>query len=263
MLKYLSWTVCVCAFTTTLAAGVVEAPSRLEHFQCYPVRRAAPDVEDGVGLTDQFSTNQQKVRVRGATWFCNPTRKLHNGQAFGVRDIRQHLTFYWTLTEEPEPVRVVKIRNQFGEQTLQVRESIFLAVPTQKLVHDPPERLDHFKCYRATGRRVRRPSVGLSDQFILPITRHRVRRPVAFCNPTEKQHTDFITPINNALSKSGISLCYLSVHRNGWLYTILVEDFQNSIDPDSVTIISERKMTKIRIGHTHATWYRESFICLS
>ena len=107
------------------------------------------------------------------------------------------MTFYWTLTERPEPTRIVKIQNQFGQQTLRTHESLFLAVPTRKAVHDEPQRLDHFKCYRATGRRVRRPSVGLSDQFILPVTRHRVRKPVAFCNPAEKQHTDFITPINN------------------------------------------------------------------
>ncbi len=198
MAKYLSWTVSVFLFTATLGAGVVEAPLRLEHFQCYPVIRSAPDIEVEVGLSDQFSTDlEEKVLVRDARWFCNPTRKLHNRQEFGVRDIRQHLTFYWTLTERREPTRIVKIHNQFGQQTLRTHESLFLAVPTQKAVHDLLQDIDHFKCYRATGRRVRRPSVGLSDQFILPVTRHRVRKPVAFCNPAQKQHTDIINPINN------------------------------------------------------------------
>ena len=209
MAKYLSWTVSVFLFTATLGAGVVEAPVRLEHFQCYPVIRSAPDIEVGVGLSDQFSTDleKEKVLVRDARWFCNPTRKLHRGHAFGIGDIRQHLTFYWTLTERREPTRIVKIHNQFGQQTLRTHESLFLAVPTQKardtasaMFHDFPQDLDHFKCYRATGRRVRRPSVGLSDQFILPVTRHRVRKPVAFCNPAEKQHTDIINPIYNPLA---------------------------------------------------------------
>ena len=198
-------TLCI---TATLGAQVVDAPLRLEHFQCYPVIRSTPDINVVVELSDQFNTNLQKAFVRDARWFCNPTRKLHNGQAFGVRDIRQHLTFYWTptITEpttpaptRPEPKRIVKIQNQFGQQTLRTHESLFLAVPTKKAVHDFPQDLDHFKCYRATGRRVRRPSVGLSDQFILPVTRHRVRKPVAFCNPTRKLHGDIIaTPINNA-----------------------------------------------------------------
>ena len=107
------------------------------------------------------------------------------------------MTFYWIRTERREPQRVVKIRNQFGEQALRLHESLFLAVPTKKDDHDAPVDLDHFKCYRATGDRVRRPRVGLSDQFILPVTRHRVRTPVAFCNPAEKLHTDFIAPITN------------------------------------------------------------------
>ncbi len=205
MAKHLCWIVFVLSFTGTLSAGVIEAPPRLEHFQCYPVLRANPEVEAGVGLFDQFtlslSTNLsdrfEKVRVLGANWFCNPTRKVHNRETFGVRDTRQHLTFYWIRAEKREPQRVVKIRNQFGEQSLRLHESLFLAVPTKKGVHDAPLDLDHFKCYRAIGRRVRRPSVGLSDQFITPATRHRVRTPVAFCNPAEKLHTDFIAPISN------------------------------------------------------------------
>ena len=76
-----------------------------------------------------------------------------------------------------------------------MHEPLFLAVPTQKAPHEFPDALDHFKCYRASGAAVRRPRVGLSDQFILPVTRHRVRRPVAFCNPAEKLHGDIITPI--------------------------------------------------------------------
>ena len=206
MAKHLCWILFVLSFTGTLnAGGVIEAPLPLEHFQCYPVLRANPEVEAGVGLFDQFtlslgtnlSDRFEKVRVLGASWFCNPTRKLHNGQAFDVRDVRQHLTFYWIRAERREPQRVVKIQNQFGEQSLRLHESLFLAVPTKKADHDAPLDLDHFKCYRATGARVRRPMVGLSDQFILPVTRHRVRKPVAFCNPVEKLHTDFIVPIRN------------------------------------------------------------------
>ena len=147
MAKHLCWILFVLSFTGTLnAGGVIEAPLPLEHFQCYPVLRANPEVEAGVGLFDQFtlslgtnlSDRFEKVRVLGASWFCNPTRKLHNGQAFDVRDVRQHLTFYWTRAERREPQRVVKIQNQFGEQSLRLHESLFLAVPTKKADHDAP-----------------------------------------------------------------------------------------------------------------------------
>lgn len=133
MEKHLCWILFVLSFTGTLNAGGGETQPRLEHFQCYPVLRANPEVEAGVGLFDQFtlslSTNLEdrfeKARVLGANWFCNPTRKLHSGQAFDVRDARQHLTFYWIRAERSEPQRVVKIRNQFGEQSLQLHESLF------------------------------------------------------------------------------------------------------------------------------------------
>ena len=35
MAKHLCWILFVLSFTGTLSAGVIEAPSRLEHFQCY------------------------------------------------------------------------------------------------------------------------------------------------------------------------------------------------------------------------------------
>lgn len=200
MVKYLFSIVPVFAFISTLNVQETDIPLRLEHFQCYPTLQTDPDVSTTVWLSDQFSTtaNGESVRVRGACWFCNPTRKLHNGEVFGIEDVRQHLTFYWTPPANRGPQRTVKIKNQFGDQALRLHEALLLAVPTQKAGYDFVEELDHFKCYRATGNRVRRPQVGLSDQFILPVTRHGVHRPVAFCNPTMKLHGDIFHPIRQS-----------------------------------------------------------------
>jgi hypothetical protein len=71
-----------------------------------------------------------------------------------------------------------------------------LAVPTEKNAEGFPEKLDHFKCYRANGF-FRRRDVILKDQFVPDGVRTTVLRPFEFCNPVEKTHGDAVTPINN------------------------------------------------------------------
>jgi hypothetical protein len=95
----------------------------------------------------------------------------------------------------PDPTRLVVVRNQFGFQFLKVGQPEALAVPTQKFPHNPPEGLDHFKCYRASGRNINQV-VGLSDQF-LKSPEVKVYRPYEFCNPVAKLHNDQLTPIEN------------------------------------------------------------------
>ena len=187
-------------FTILIACASVcglnaqNAPQRLEHFQCYPILEVEPEIATEVGLLDQFNADGafETVKVRRAVRFCNPTRKIHKRSAFGVHDIRQHLTLYPTFPQSG-PRRVVTIRNQFGHQKLLVREPVALAVPTQKLQgglapHDFPAGLDHFRCYSATGDPLRGDNarVGLSDQFVLDVHKHLVFEPVSFCNPAAK-----------------------------------------------------------------------------
>ena len=107
--------------------------------------------------------------------------------------------FYSTFPQS-EPLRVVELDNQFGRQTLLLREAVALAVPTEKRIPGPhpfPLRLDHFRCYGAWGA-FANTSVWLSDQFITPFTGHFVLNPVSFCNPVQKRDvTGGVTPIQH------------------------------------------------------------------
>jgi len=189
--------------TLSLVLGALTAPAflsaqvpPLEHFQCYAIRKADPHPIASVGLVDQFKTPEDSIEVLRARRFCNPTRKVDENGQFGINDIRQHLTFYATYPQEG-PLRWAVVSNQFGQrQVLILREPVALAVPTHKPPHEAPKGLDHFRCYAANGAAVNK-GVGLSDQFITPLTGHFVLNPKMFCNPVQKRHNDTITEIQN------------------------------------------------------------------
>jgi hypothetical protein len=171
-----------------IPVGLAGQDLKLEHFQCYPVRLQEPPPGEIITLFDQFNPNGEDVEVARASRFCNPTRKIHGRNVVGVSEPDHHLTIYAT-NPSAQPNRVVAIRNQFGRQKLRLRDAVGVAVPTQKFLngHNFPIGLDHLRCYAASGLEVN-DKVGLSDQFILPVTGHRVIEPVAFCNPAKKIH---------------------------------------------------------------------------
>ena len=174
----------------------------LDHFRCYhtlgtplsPTGAPLPVVT----LRDQFdpaTSGGEFARVMDAVRLCNPTEKRYLDKITPISDPNNHLTMYRIITAQPSITRMVVVRNQFGLQRLRVGQAEVLAVPTQKLPHTLPEGLDHFKCYRATGRNINKV-VGLNDQF-LPSPQVRVLEPFGFCNPVGKKHNDVETPILN------------------------------------------------------------------
>jgi len=177
-------TVLACASTVGLHAQA----TLLEHFQCYPVLDADPALVPPtlLSLSDQFNPAFEDVKLERPLEFCNPTRKIHRNQAYGVYDTLQHLTFYATFPRAA-PLRIVRLRNQFGYQSFRVREPFALAVPTDKNGEGLSRNLDHFRCYAASGKELN-DRVGLGDQFEPNIQGHVVLDPVAFCNPTRKMH---------------------------------------------------------------------------
>jgi hypothetical protein len=178
----------------------------LQHFQCYAVLAATPPINVKVRLQDQFNsaTNPpDDVEVVRANRFCNPTVKVHRNQTFPIQDDRQHLTMYATFPQS-SPVRLVALSNQFNppgaaQQVWWLHEAIALAVPTLKPPHNPPQGLDHFRCYLAKGTATFTSElVRLLDQFI-PAAGHVVLNPKMFCNPVQKTRLDTgeVTPIVN------------------------------------------------------------------
>jgi hypothetical protein len=186
--------------------AAAQTTTQLEHFQCYAVLAATPPVDVKVRLQDQFNSATvpgDDVEVVRANRFCNPVTKVHRNQTFPIRDDRQHLTIYATFPQTA-PVRLVALSNQFNpvgaaQQVWWLHEPVALAVPTQKLPHDRPQGLDHYRCYLAKGTATFTAElVRLIDQFI-PAAGHVVLNPSMFCNPVKKTRLDTgeVTPIVN------------------------------------------------------------------
>jgi hypothetical protein len=174
------------------AAAYAQAqPFRVDHFKCYFPSEASLDPASPIQLLDQFGP--ANTYTFGLFRLCNPTRKFHDGKVTPIQNPDDHLALKPT-GPQPLVVRRVKIRNQFGDQQIITRDARVLAVPTQKKPHGPPRELNHFSCYVSDGDPVN-ADVGLQDQFFG--SKHRIGRPVLFCNPVQKWHNGVMTPITN------------------------------------------------------------------
>lgn len=89
----------------------------------------------------------------------------------------------WWVIDDPQSIWWTLIENQFGDQTLRVKDGRYLVLPANKGNPTSFEGFNHYKCYDAIG-----PSldlnVELTDQF--GSYTMVVREPVLFCNPVEK-----------------------------------------------------------------------------
>jgi len=200
-----------------IAAPPSPAPD-LDHFRCYSITVGHPALPPFATLEDQFDERLDKVEqvfVGFPFGFCNPVAKTipspggGPGQTTEIRDLSAHLILYeiHETTPQRHVTWNVTVDNQFGRQTLFATKPVALGVPTQKVSVDgdatglePPEGLNHFKCYRAKGRTLNVP-VTLEDQFEpAPVI---VVDPLLFCNPVEKTVTrttgvTIVTPIADA-----------------------------------------------------------------
>ena len=166
----------------------------LDHFKTYWA--AGPPVDEVVELTDQFGTVTPTV---GAPYFfANPTHKVTEEDEWTpISDYRNHLTFYELWDFDPQ-VYEVWVDNQFvNDPGLVVAGPLYLAVPSQKIPHQPPVDLDHFLVYEVLDFTVApgEMSVLLVDQFTEQEV--AVYEPAYFANPVQKIHGPDTTPIKN------------------------------------------------------------------
>ena len=168
-------------------------------------------VEAGVTvrLGDQFDNQPDEVPgpkrglVLKPVRFCGPVRMTveATGAVTPITKPNSFLTFYELFELQNRrltPTRKVVVENQFGKKTLTVYQPELLGVPTQVLGDGPeelPTDLNHFKCYRAFGPNAKK-LVTLQDRY-LTATGVKVGLPFSFCNPTEKNHDEVITPVVN------------------------------------------------------------------
>lgn len=196
--------------------GTCPQPGGLDHFKWYDVRPADGFVFEprDVTLVDQFETTT--VTVLRPDALGNPADK----NAEGISNPFAHLTSYQTRDARGTPPfvpRNVIVKNQFGDQKLEVRKrDDHLWVPSLKRVFDGVDlqtddtvdrlNLDHFKCYRTE---LKPPGpfpqheVWLKDQF--GWQHALLKPPTLFCNPVEKRHDDVVVEIKNP---QGHLTCY-------------------------------------------------------
>jgi hypothetical protein len=176
-------------------------PIPLDHFWCYWAEGLPPE-EAEVQLEDQFLEPLFVESLNATvTWpylFANPVEKVHDVTT-PISNENNHLTVYNITCEEEPMLWEVTVKNQFGpNQWLLVEGPFWLAVPTQKLPHDPWECLDHFLVYRVIGWEdpYEPVPVLLSDQFsdFEPVEKW-VSVPLYFANPVTKTHDDEVTDI--------------------------------------------------------------------
>ena len=167
----------------------------LDHFKCYSVQTRGGGHEDSedtdlvngrriVTLTDEFGS--ARVTVGKPTLLCNPADK--NGS--GIVTPTAHLVGYQIDSLSESKDRFAQVKNQFGTETLTVKDPAILAEPASKAaagqVPGPvPITLNNFECYKVEGRAPKPTQVvTLKDQF--GTERVTVGHPVLVCNPAQK-----------------------------------------------------------------------------
>ena len=178
--------------TQKLVPGNHSEPLGLDHFLVYAVVNQV-FVEDYVELKDEFGTDPM-AGVGEAMFFANPVEKTVAGAPITpITHPDDHLLFYKLYFTETSYAGDVNVKNQFGEQSINLEgTSALLGVPSEKISFG--EQLDHFLAYEVTeepeyvGEEVR-----LKDQFV-DITAN-VTWAYDFCNPAAKTFTESWPPI--------------------------------------------------------------------
>lgn len=153
-----------------------------------------------ITLMDQFIETQNEVTFMDR--FSLPVDK--NGE--GILNPEWHYTWWKLEGDLSNPFAHVIVRNQFGDQSLDVGPADYLLAPTLK--NSGPGRVpdltgvdgettvgpDHYKCYQVFGAPMTK-DVALSHQF--GTFTNTVMEPRYLCNPVNKKHAGAEYPINN------------------------------------------------------------------
>ena len=208
-----------------------EMPVCLNHYLVYEAY--GPMVNDEVVLSDQFILDEGAV-VYEPYYFANPVEKIvvDSGDVAVIEDPNLHWVLYDIWHEESPPIdKRIQIVNQFGNQTLDLLEREYLAVPSQKMEWEQP--LNHFKCYWtewAGEPPMYEVPVQLEDQFVT--FNATVLWPEIFANPVwkEKMITEEDwewTPISDPKDHLTFYLLAHNVSPQVWEVTVT-----NQFDPE-------------------------------
>ncbi|HEY3106027.1 MAG TPA: choice-of-anchor L domain-containing protein [Gaiellaceae bacterium] len=116
------------------AETAISAPTELDHFKCYKTKQVGTKFDPRqVVLTDQFNT--ERVNVVRPEAFCTPADK----DGSGITNPSAHLTCYKIRDVRGDEFpkfkrRRVEVGNQFGTQTLLLKKTRTLCLPSAKTV---------------------------------------------------------------------------------------------------------------------------------
>ncbi|MEO6025482.1 MAG: DUF4215 domain-containing protein [Candidatus Binatia bacterium] len=177
------------AVATASPTPAATATPVLDHFLCYETHRR-PLNRKNVSANDDLGNST--ITVRQAKRLCAPVNKNNEDPTAPLHP--GHETFYTIKQTSPRfaQVKNLTITDQFGTIQVDLVRPERLLVPTSKSLTAPPPPplatpLDHFKCYRVRGARVRVPNVSVQTQFNPggPIT-VAIKRPRDLCLPVDK-----------------------------------------------------------------------------
>jgi len=162
------------------------------HYKLYAATPVPPPtIPLVVQLEDQF--NQPYThQVLQLDYLMNPVEKTVydalGQKTYFIRDGSLHYT-WWKITPQFNE-KTVALSNQFGDQTLFVKDAEYLLNPAFKNQTKPQSlpTQNHYKCYACQGQPINKQVV-LRDQFDGPGTpgwSATVTYPRWFCNPTVK-----------------------------------------------------------------------------
>jgi uncharacterized repeat protein (TIGR02543 family) len=123
--------------TQKLVPGGHDEPVGLDHYMLYAVVNQV-FVEDYVELKDEFGIDPMAF-VGEAIFFANPVEKTIAGTPVApITHPDDHLLFYKLYFSKTSYTHDVNVKNQFGEQSLNIDgPSALLGVPSQKLSAGP------------------------------------------------------------------------------------------------------------------------------
>jgi hypothetical protein len=202
----------------------------LAHFQCYEIHRQNFN-RAGVSLDDALGAGT--VTIKRAKRLCAPADK--NGEDPSAPGAPEHFTYYTIKqTTHFTKVRNVAVDNQFGPQTMTLSKPDRMMVPTAKSLTGPPAPLDrpidHYKCYKVGGAKLKRSGLMVTDQFGDIVV--DIKKPLHLCLPAIKEHEGPLVDPGTAL------MCYKV---NGLPPAVLPEVHTlNQFGPDTFDIFGPR-----------------------
>jgi hypothetical protein len=173
-----------------------------DHYKVYFVPPfPVPPLGTPVGLTDQFGFYNHNVLQ--LELFMNPTQKEDTNGIFPINDPVTHYS-WWRITPQPFNA-LVAATNQFGDQSLNVHDGVYLLNPALKNQGGSLPQKNHYKCYNCDGQPVNK-QVLMTDQF--GQWSAMVTFPRYFCNPVQKQVNPPVGPTYPILDPNQHYICY-------------------------------------------------------